>query len=151
MIHFKRYDYDRPSLALSTGYVTAGASSRISSLLTSFHEVAVGGVSWVCEDVVLDGVELREVVQQERVARSRRAVVVQVGELDASIDEEAQRIGREVHRQDDEVDPVVAVEQVDAKTAAVQAVCSATCQGQHRRPLLYSALHSIHSRPATAQ
>jgi len=77
-------------------------------------------VSWVCEDVVLDGVELREVVQQERVARSRRAVVVQVGELDASIDEEAQRIGREVHRQDDEVDPVVAIEQVDAKTAAVQ-------------------------------
>ena len=93
---------------------------EVAARLTCFHEVAVGGMSGVGEDVVLDGVELREVVVDECVACACRAVVVQVGEFDASINEEPQRVRRQVHRQHDEVDVVVAVEQVDSRTAAVQ-------------------------------
>jgi len=70
---------------------------RVVIRLTCFHEVAVGGISAVAEDVVLDGVELRVVPEDERVTRARRAVVVHVSELDASVHEEAKRVRRQVH------------------------------------------------------
>ena len=70
---------------------------RVVIRLTCFHEVAVGGISAVAEDVVLDGVELRVVPEDERITRARRAIVVHVSELDASVHEEAKRVRRQVH------------------------------------------------------
>jgi len=87
--------------------------------LTGLHEVAVGRVLRVGENVVFDGIELRQVSKDECVAGACRAVVVKVGELDASINEEAQGIRGQIHRQNDEVNPVVTVKEVDARSTAV--------------------------------
>ena len=78
--------------------------------LTGLHEVAVSRISTVAENVVFDGIELSEVPEKERMSSACCAVVVNVGELDATIDEESQSIRRQVHGQHDEVDPVVVVQ-----------------------------------------
>jgi len=88
--------------------------------LTGFHEVAVGRISRVAENVILDGEELCEVSDYERVASARRAVEMKIRELDPPIHEEAQSVRRQVHGQHNEVNPVVTVQEIDSRSAAVQ-------------------------------
>ena len=86
---------------------------------TGLHEVAVGGLVAVAEDLVSDSLVQRQILLQQRIAGSRRPVVVAVGDLDALFDEEPQHVRRQVDRQHDEVDPVVVVEHVDAQAGVV--------------------------------
>jgi len=65
----------------------------------------------VAERLVHDDVIQPEVARRERVTwPGRYAVVEEIGLAHSVVDEEAENIWGEVERQDDEVDPIVAVQ-----------------------------------------
>lgn len=68
----------------------------------------------VVEDLVLDGVVHGVVTAQKDFTSTGCSVVESVGVFDPVIDEEPKNIGRQVERQDDEVDAIVVVQKVDS-------------------------------------
>ena len=115
--------------------------------LTSLHEVAVDAGRPVAQRLVHDDVIQSEVARRQCVTwPGSDAVVEEVGLVDAVIDKKTKNVRRQVQRQDDEIDPVIAVEQVDAKSCHVHLL---TLRPEHTyhthtpfRPTVYfSILH----------
>ena len=73
----------------------------------------------IVKDLGLDGFVECVVLFEESFPRPGRAIVVHVSQPDPVIDEEAEDIRRQVDREDDEVTPIVVVEQVDTDSWVV--------------------------------
>lgn len=71
-------------------------------------------------DLFLDGEVEGLVPRQECHLGPGCSVVVAISCLDPVVDEEPKDVGREVEGEDDEVDPVVVVEEVDADSGVVE-------------------------------
>ena len=88
--------------------------------LTCLHEVSLQRVLGVVKDLVSDLGEQLQVAVEQRLLSARRTVVVTVGLLDPEVDEEAQRVRRQVEREHEEVKAVVVVQQVDTQPRVVE-------------------------------
>src|SRR6218665_172497 len=67
----------------------------------------------------------------------RRSVVAEVGLFDLMVDEESKDVGRQINGQNDEVDPVVVVQQVDPQTGVVHGLTL------HPQQTYESDVHSV--------
>jgi len=88
-------------------------------VLTGLHEVTHRTVSFVLEYFLVQPAVGATVAAQESLPCPLRAVVELIGLLDPVVDEESKHVRGEVERQNDEVDPVVVIQQVDAHPRAV--------------------------------
>lgn len=89
---------------------SSGANKGNSAALTGLHEVAVSRCQQVAEYLISDQGVLGGVpINKQCVAGSRRTVVVPVSPLDPVVDYESESVRREIHGEQNEIDPVIAV------------------------------------------
>ena len=109
--------------------------------LTSFHEVAV--LAGVGEYTVHGIVVKSAIFSKEGFLGSGGAVVELVGCLDPVVHQEPQDVRGQVHREDNEVRPVVTVKQVDAQSWIVHGLALHPEQAFQSTSWLYLFIHWI--------
>ena len=102
--------------------------------LTCLHEITLVMPQWVSEDLTFDVIVQGVVFGQQSDPRSLSSSVVKsVGRLDPMVDKESEGVTGEIEREDDEIDPVVVIQEVDAHSGVVHLLALHPQQPYHGR------------------